>query len=200
MSWPACARWSKRWTRGTSWRQVVGTRSTEVIALYFGGSDVTISSVDLVRSEGSGECERRLQPYRNVELYYGNAFRILPHIVAQRCEPTVLLIDGAKGTAAVQLAQDLMRQSHHVVAAFLRDSSVGSAARAAVQDGFPAHAFTDMPELVAKLAHLDRGIQVGAVQPLYTGDPALTQQPPSDGPTLALLLPTAVGEESPRRR
>jgi hypothetical protein len=180
--------------------------STLTLSRLFEGTPVTIESVDFSKTAASIECERRLANRTNVRLHYGDAFKVLPEILSWHAGPTALLVDGPKGADAVRLIEDCFSRFEQVAAAFLHDSYLGSAARAAVEDRFPACAFTDDPMFVERFHSLDEAIDVGAIHPdQFHGDWRRSRQPAegedraaagpcSYGPTLAMMLPDKAAE------
>jgi hypothetical protein len=172
--------------------------STEILSEYFRGTPVKIESIDYMRTQIGVECEARLRNRPNVVLYYGDAFKVIPGIIVTSQAPALLLIDGPKGRAAVRLIQMLMDRYPQIVGAFLHDTYLGSEARAAVEETFPACAFTDHPAFVERFHSLDRSLPVGTFAPTkYSGDPLRSRQPLSYGPTLAFILRS--GSESNAR-
>jgi hypothetical protein len=178
--------------------------STLTLSRLFEGTPVTIDSLDYSRTAASLECEQRLAGRRNLRLYYGDAFKMLPEIISRHSGPTALLVDGPKGADAVRLIDICFRQFGQVAVAFLHDSYVGSAARTAVEQTFAARAFTDDPAFVRRFHALDLAIDVGGIHPdQFHGNWERSSQPQagcdgprSYGPTLAMMLPDQSAELS----
>lgn len=90
----------------------------------------------------------RLQPFRNVELRFGDATRVLPAI-AQPGD--VALIDGPKGFRALRLALRLLAQ-RRVAMVFLHDVAPGTPERRFLEKRLPSTLHSDDPRF-AGIAH-----------------------------------------------
>jgi len=91
----------------------------------------------------------RLQPFRNVELRFGDATRILP---AMARPGDVALIDGPKGFRGLRLALRLLAQGR-VAMVFLHDVSPGTPERRFLEAWLPAALYSDDPRF-AGVAHV----------------------------------------------
>lgn len=167
-----------------------GGHSTSILSHYFEGTSTRIESIDYSFGPASKACERRLKGRSNVRLFYGDAFKLLPWLLASFGKPTMLLLDGPKGKEAVLFVKRLFELFPHLIGAFIHDTYIGSVARSCIEEEFPIHAFTDNDDYVMSYADLDIGIpfkNFGSGK--YCGNKLNNRKPLSYGPTLALLLP-----------
>jgi predicted O-methyltransferase YrrM len=123
-------------------------QSTLLLALSFPELPIVSLEHD-PRSPDVPVAAARMQPYRNVELQFGDATRILPAI-ARRGD--VALIDGPKGFRAVRLALRLLAQAR-IAMLFLHDVLRGSPERAFLERWLPGTLYSDDPRF-ARVAHV----------------------------------------------
>ena len=129
--------------------------STALISSFFQNGSTHVCSVENTRfSEDSVIATRRLAPYRNLTLVYGDAFVRLP-LLAQKYASSVVFIDGPKGAKAVLLAATLLRQNPSIHAVFIHDTYKGSVERSLLDRFFPGHTSSDDEQFVARFKHLD---------------------------------------------
>lgn len=89
-----------------SWR--ARGHSTSILCEYFKWTSKKIVSIDFDKnSPDTNYSEERLKQYDNIELIYGDAFKVLPH---RSFKNTALLIDWPKWDAAIALALQLVRK------------------------------------------------------------------------------------------
>src|SRR5437588_1735374 len=115
-------------------------KSTLILARCF--PDAHIVSVEFDRqSENAAAAEKKLKPYSNIDLLYGDSREILP----QRMQPgDAVLIDGPKDFRALRLAVDLLRTGKPC-AVFVHDFPPNSPQRKFVERNFPNAFFGDDP-------------------------------------------------------
>jgi len=122
-------------------------QSTLLLAVSF--PDLPIVSLEHdARSPDVPVAAARLQPFRNVELRFGDATRILPAI-AQPGD--VALIDGPKGFRALRLALRLLAQGR-VAMVFLHDVAPGTPERRFLEAWLPSALYSDDPRF-AGISH-----------------------------------------------
>jgi predicted O-methyltransferase YrrM len=122
-------------------------QSTALLALCF--PQLAIVSVEHdADSPDAAVAAARLRGFRNVELRFGDAARILPAI-AQPGD--IALIDGPKGFRAVRLALRLLARGR-VAMVFLHDVGPGSPEREFLERRLPATLYSDDPRF-AEVAH-----------------------------------------------
>lgn len=128
-------------------------QSTKIIAEYFRNSNINLYSIE---SESGTEDDlialKRLQN-NNIELFYGNSVQILPQRISAE-KDTIVLIDGPKGTTAIQLAEILLKHKN-IKAVFLHDYHKDSPLREVVEKTFKQSFFTDNEQYVEKFKDLD---------------------------------------------
>ncbi len=123
-------------------------QSTLLLAVNF--PDLPIVSLEHdERSPDVPVAAARLKPYRNVELRFGDATRILPAIARPG---DVALIDGPKGWRGLRLALRLLAQGR-VAMVFLHDMVRGSPERRFLESWLPATHYSDDPRF-AGVAHV----------------------------------------------
>src|SRR5438132_1165943 len=115
-------------------------KSTLILARCF--PDAHIVSVEFDRqSENAAAAEKKLKPYSNIDLLYGDSREILP----QRMQPgDAVLIDGPKDFRALKLALDLLRTGKPC-AVFVHDFPPNSQQRRFVERNWPNAFFGDDP-------------------------------------------------------
>ena len=122
-------------------------QSTALLALCF--PQLPIVSVEHdAASPDAAVAAQRLQGFRNVELRFGDATRILPAI-AQPGD--IALIDGPKGFRAVRLALRLLARGR-VAMVFLHDVGPGTPERKFLERRLPGALYSDDPRF-AGVAH-----------------------------------------------
>lgn len=122
-------------------------QSTALLALCF--PQLAILSVEHdAASPDAAVAAARLRGFRNVELRFGDATRILPAI-AQPGD--IALIDGPKGFRAVRLALRLLARGR-VAMVFLHDVGPGTPERRFLERRLPATLYSDDPRF-AGIAH-----------------------------------------------
>lgn len=122
-------------------------QSTALLALCF--PQLAILSVEHdADSPDAAVAAARLQGFRNVELRFGDATRLLPAI-AQPGD--IALIDGPKGWRAVRLALRLLARGR-VAMVFLHDVGPGTPEREFLERRLPAALYSDDPRF-AGIAH-----------------------------------------------
>jgi predicted O-methyltransferase YrrM len=115
-------------------------KSTLILARCF--PDTHIVSVEFDRdSENAAAAEKKLTPFRNMELLYGDSREILP----QRLQTgDAVLIDGPKGFRALRLALDLLRTGKPC-AVFIHDFPQNSPQRKFLERNWSTAFFGDDP-------------------------------------------------------
>ena len=128
-------------------------QSTLVLALSF--SELPIVSLEHdERSPDVPVAAARLRPYRNVELRFGDATRILPAIAR---DGDVALIDGPKGWRGLRLALWLLAQAR-VRMVFIHDVPHGTDERAFLERWMPGALYSDDPQFAAVAHRLDTAV------------------------------------------
>lgn len=94
---------------------------------------------------------KRLHKYTNLELHFGDAFKLVPNLIEDRC---CLLIDGPKGYGALRLAVDALRNKQ-VEAVFIHDVQLDTPHRTAMQNLFKTTFFSDDADFVQAFRYLD---------------------------------------------
>ena len=122
-------------------------QSTLVLALSFPELPIVSLEHD-ERSPDVPVAAARLRPYRNVELRFGDATRILPAIARHG---DVALIDGPKGWRGLRLALRLLAQAR-VRMVFIHDVPHGTDERAFLERWMPGTLYSDDPRF-AEVAH-----------------------------------------------
>ena len=169
-------------------------QSTKVLAQAMQGSKCVIHSTELNRDEIAEQAEKRLAPFDNIQLHYGDAADVIPKIVAQHPDKKIaILLDGPKGPPAFELLSRAIAENDNVIVGFihdLRDSYPGmlNPNRVYVQEWFERIFFTDDEEYVEKVRHFDDACQIpGFWKPHYIS----WRRVGSYGPTLGVIFPTA---------
>jgi len=122
-------------------------QSTELLARLF--PDMPIISVEYDRNSPDVEvAEKRLAPYSNVELQFGDAREILPSISKAG---DIVLIDGPKAWRGMKLLMKLLATRRFELA-FIHDVTVGTPDRAFLEKHLPSTNYSDDPEL-AEICH-----------------------------------------------
>jgi hypothetical protein len=176
-------------------------QSTWVLARYFqhsgrSGRPVNIASIELERDADAVFAEERLANFANVQLLYGDAFKMLPLMLKSlEGRRIAILLDGPKGAPAIELLRRCFAQSTDVVAGFIHDTRRGTPQRAQLEESAHRVFFTDDEEFVAAYSHLDRTCVPGDGEEItmHTWRPGMKGEDriESYGPTLAILLPDA---------
>ena len=134
-------------------------QSTLLLAIAF--PELPVISIEFDRdSPDAPIAEARLRGYRNVELQYGDATRLLPDL-ARRGD--VAIIDGPKGFRALRLALRLLAQGR-VGMVFLHDVGPGTPERRFLEMHLPATLYSDDPRF-AGIAHVLDGAASGEIPP-----------------------------------
>ena len=127
-------------------------QSTKVIGENFKDSDYKIFSIEYNKySPDVRISKERLKNYTNVNLLFGDSFKILPTLIKDEC---CVLIDGPKRVAAIQLAIESLRNPL-VKAVFIHDLYKDSPHRKVVEKFFNDYFFTDNKNYVNMFKHLD---------------------------------------------
>jgi len=130
-------------------------QSTLLLALCF----PELQIVSLEHDAGSPDvpvAAARLEPFRNVELRFGDATRLLPELAA---EGDVVLIDGPKGFRSIRLALKLLAQGR-VSMVFLHDMTRGTPERRFLEGHVPGTLYSDEPGFAALARRLDDAAQI----------------------------------------
>lgn len=122
-------------------------QSTALLALCFPQASIVSVEHD-AHSPDAAVAAARLREFRNVELRFGDATRILPAL-AQPGD--IALIDGPKGFRAVRLALRLLAGGR-VSMVFLHDVGPGTPERSFLERRLPATLYSDDPRF-AGIAH-----------------------------------------------
>jgi hypothetical protein len=171
-------------------------QSTYVLARAFEGTSVAIASIELERDHDAAFAEERLAGFPNVELLYGDSFKILPGLLESlRGRRIAILLDGPKGKPAIELLSRCFVQSADVAVGFIHDMRRGTPQRAQLEETADRVFFTDDQTFVEQYSHLDRTClpHDGAEITMHTWRPGMKGEDriESYGPTLAILLPDA---------
>lgn len=128
-------------------------QSTKVIAENFNKLEYKIYSIEYNRySSDVKHSFNRLKQYKNVNLLFGDSFELLSKLITEKC---CILIDGPKGTAAINLAIECLKDPL-VKAVFIHDMSKDSPHRTWVEKIFLNCFFTDDNDYVNKFKILDK--------------------------------------------
>jgi hypothetical protein len=160
-------------------------QSTLVLALSFPELPIVSLEHD-ERSPDVPVAAERLRPYRNVELRFGDATRILPAIARPG---DVALIDGPKGWRGLRLALWLLAQGR-VRMVFIHDVPHGTDERGFLERRMPGALYSDDPQFAAVAHGLDAAVAESLPEERRWREPA----PASGyGFTLACLQPPPRG-------
>lgn len=133
-------------------------QSTLILALTF--PDLPIVSIEHdPNSPDVPVAAARLQPYRNVELRFGDATRVLPAIARPG---DVALIDGPKGFRGLRLALRLLAQGR-VGMVFIHDVPHGVPERRVLERWAPETLYSEDAQFAAAAHRLDSGLDRAAV-------------------------------------
>lgn len=125
-------------------------QSTLVLARIFPDAEI-ISIEHDKNSPDVAIAEERLREYKNVQLLFGDATKLLPAMVRQG---DVVLIDGPKGFRGVRLAIQLLG-SGKVDQVFLHDTTVHTPEREFLERYLPDSLYSDASVLAAGNHELD---------------------------------------------
>ncbi len=172
--------------------------STWVLAEALRRARVAIVSIDMLKDDNTLFAERRLRPYRNVRIVYGDAQRQVEAFVRKyRSRKIALLFDGPKGAPAYELFCNALNLGANVAVGFFHDcrrpsEGMENPSRDIIGSYFDRIFFTDDAEYVARFRDLDapclaRGdsIDEHSWRPYMKG----TRKIGSYGPTLAVVFP-----------
>lgn len=127
-------------------------QSTRVIAENFKNSDYKIFSIEYNKYSPDVRISNgKLKKYTNVNLLFGDSFKILPNLITDDC---CVLIDGPKRVAAIQLGIEALKNPK-VKAVFIHDLYKDSPHRKVVERIFKNYFFTDNKNYVNTFKHLD---------------------------------------------
>lgn len=128
-------------------------QSTKIIAENFNKLEYKIYSIEYNRySSDVKHSFNRLKQYKNVNLFFGDSFELIPNLITEKC---CILIDGPKDTAAINLGIECL-ENPLVKAVFIHDMSKDSLHRIWVEKIFSNYFFTDDSDYVAKFKILDK--------------------------------------------
>ena len=127
-------------------------QSTKVIAENFKDSDYKIFSIEYNKYSSDVRISKeKLQNYKNINLLFGDSFKILPPLITEKC---YVLIDGPKRVAAIQLAIESLKNPL-VKAVFIHDLYKDSPHRKVAEKIFNDYFFTDNKNYVNIFKSLD---------------------------------------------
>ena|SRR5688572_3214381 len=129
-------------------------QSTLLLALCFPELPIISLEHDSA-SPDAAVAAARLRQYRNVDLRFGDATRVLPEL-AQAGD--VVLIDGPKGFRSIRLALRLLAQGR-VSMVFLHDMTRGTPERRFLEARLPGTLYSDEPGFAALACSLDRAAE-----------------------------------------
>ena len=126
--------------------------STNLIAKYFKGTNIKITSIDFdEKSEDAKYSEKLLTKYPNVNLIYGDSQKIIESEVKENC---VVFIDGPKGDEAIQLGARLLKNKL-VKAVAIHDLPKDTWNRDICETIFSDYFFSDDTSFVREFKHVD---------------------------------------------
>jgi len=145
-------------------------QSTSILCELFDSTDKDIISIEWEKySFDSVIAAKRLKKYPNVELLYGDAFKVLPNRI-KKLDSCIVIIDGPKGTDAVLLASKIIKDPN-VKAVLIHDLHCEADGRGLLLKLSPQALFTDDKEFVDSFSYMDvrcweeqktfRGFQTG---------------------------------------
>jgi hypothetical protein len=174
-------------------------QSTYMLVQYLDPLRVTVHSIEYVRDDDADYAEKRLLPFSNLQLHYGDSNELMPELLARcRGHKVALLIDGPKGRAAFELLSRCLADSDDIVVAFIHDLrkldwGKPTEQRYLIHQYFDRLFFTDDQDYVELTRDLDANC---AAEPSETGWDTWhpyhkgLQYVESYGPTLAVIMPT----------
>ncbi|MCX7957119.1 MAG: hypothetical protein N2643_04415 [Endomicrobia bacterium] len=128
-------------------------QSTYILAKVFENFNVHIKSIELEKyTEDTIVAMRRLRKFKNLELYYGDSFKVINRLIPKAT--TVVLIDGPKSYDALKLACQVLKY-RQVKVVFIHDVHKDSDTRAFIEEFFPNSFFTDDKDYVSSFEYLD---------------------------------------------
>ena len=125
-------------------------QSTLLLAVTFPGLAIVSLEHD-PQSPDVAVAAARLAPFRNVELRFGDATRVLPALARAG---DVALIDGPKGFRGLRLALRLLAQGR-VAMVFVHDVSPGTPERRFLEAWLPSTLYSDDPRFAGIARALD---------------------------------------------
>lgn len=166
--------------------------STEILARYFGGKPVQVESIELFRDDNARYVERKMRPYANTTLRYGDANRLIPYLARKyRNKKIAILFDGPKGRRAIDLFRLSLAESPHVIVGFFHDmrqptETMPNPERGLMEKSFEQVFFTDDTDFVKGFRDLDKSCMTALWKPYSIDGKPIG----SYGPTLAVAVPT----------
>lgn len=176
-------------------------QSTEILARYFQGKPIAVESVEAFYDENALHVEKKLAGKSNLNLLYGDANIVIPHLAKKyRGKKIALLFDGPKGEAALDVFRLALLKNDQVVAGFFHDMrrptpEMPNGSRQAMERVFPRAFYTDDRDFVEEFQALDAGCDTALWQP-YSID---GKHIGSYGPTIGLVLPEKQDWEKARK-
>ncbi len=170
-------------------------QSTLALARYFEHTSTSIISIELEHDENADFAEQRLAGFPQVELLYGDSFKMLPELLAEHCSRKIaLLMDGPKGLPAIGLIQSCFDDHDAVCVAFLHDVRRETPQRESLDQSGARILCTDDEAFISRYQGLDEvckpregaPITIHTWRPWMKGEDAI----PSYGPTLGIILPS----------
>lgn len=167
-------------------------QSTEILAKYFEKKPVIVESIEVFRDENARYVEKKMAPWKNVRLRYGNAHWLVPQLTKRyRNKKIAILFDGPKGQDAIDAFRLALNYSPQVVAGFFHDmrkptTEMPNKSREEMESSFGETFYTDDEDFVREFAFLDSGCEVALWRP-YSID---SKPIGSYGPTIGLVLPS----------
>lgn len=137
-------------------------QSTQVLAEYFREKPIVIESIELFLDENAEHVERKLKPYSNVILHYGDTHRLLPQIIERHVGKRIaILFDGPKGKAATDLFRLVIAKNPGIILGFFHDmrqpsDEMPNPSRPEFASEFPDAVYTDDREYVDRFKTLDQ--------------------------------------------
>lgn len=128
--------------------------STNLIAKLFQDDDaMKITSIDIDNKTADAKfSEAKLKKFPNVNLIYGDSFKLISGIIRENC---IVFIDGPKGEPALELTGKLL-EDKRVKAVLVHDLHKNTFPRNISEIIFQKHFFTDDADFVKRFGSLDQ--------------------------------------------
>jgi hypothetical protein len=175
-------------------------QSTYCLGKFFESEALPIESIDLDRLRASQTlnlslvevdsthryAEERLSTLANVQLHYGNSFKVLPNLLNKyRGQRVTIFLDGPKEDVAINLSFQCLVNHPNIAIIFIHDCPKGSPGRQVMEEAFEYTFFSDNLDFLEAFSYLDETCQGEHWQPYYQkGQPT-----DSYGPTLGVAFP-----------
>lgn len=162
-------------------------QSTYLLAKYL--PNVKVCSIERFRDDDALFCERRLEGFNNVTLFYGDGRSLIPSLLnVYEGQKIAVIMDGPKGHPALELLESVKASVEVGFIHDMRKMDHGGASSFRLEaEKWPGAFFTDDPDYVDATKHMDAPVVALGIaanwKPHYIGNEYIG----SYGPTLGVF-------------